>query len=210
MPLNEPPPMKIFCVRHWRRITASLLEEGWSIFSQHCCDKRQCTTTWLLSRMLLSELYKIIVNKVTFSGFREGDRPPLDPPPTSTPFILRLRLTSSLIRFYYEHLKVKMILNHITWIPVCFNIMFRMINKRALLVEVWWALISLIFYLFQNNFASFRSPKWVLFRPKRFILEALLLPMQKTVSDNVVLEFRNPCRSHENIRLMMWAKAQDT
>jgi len=45
-----------------------------------------------------------------------------------------------------------------------------MINKRALLVEVWCTLISLNFYLFiiifQNNFASLRGPKWVLFRIK--------------------------------------------
>jgi len=32
--------------------------------------------------MLLSEVYKIVVNKVTFVGFRGSDRPnrPLDPP----------------------------------------------------------------------------------------------------------------------------------
>jgi len=30
------------------------------------------------------------------------------------------------------------------------------------------------------------------------------------VSDNAVREFRNPCRNHENVGLMMWAKAQDT
>jgi len=28
-----------------------------------------------LSRMLFSELYKIVVNKVTFVGFKGGDRP---------------------------------------------------------------------------------------------------------------------------------------
>jgi len=33
-----------------------------------------------------------------------------------------------------------------------FNVMFHMINKRALLVEVSCTLISLNFYLFQNNF----------------------------------------------------------
>jgi len=35
-----------------------------------------------LSRMLFSELYKIMVNKVSFLGFRGRDRPicPLDPP----------------------------------------------------------------------------------------------------------------------------------
>jgi len=42
-----------------------------------------------------------------------------------------------------------------------------MINKRVLLVEVRCTLISLNFYLFQNNFASIRSPKWVLLRLKR-------------------------------------------
>jgi len=30
--------------------------------------------------MLCFELYKIMVNKVTFIGFTGGDRPPLDPP----------------------------------------------------------------------------------------------------------------------------------
>jgi len=45
--------------------------------------------------------------------------------------------------------------------------MFHMINKRALLVEVWCTFISLNFYLFQNNFATlgsqngFCSPKKV-------------------------------------------------
>jgi len=35
--------------------------------------------------------------------------------------------------------------------------------------------ISLNFYLFQNNFAGLTgAPKWVLFRLKRFLLEALL------------------------------------
>jgi len=34
-------------------------------------------------------------------------------------------------------------------------------------------LISLNFYLFQKKFASLRGPKWVLFRLKRFLLEAL-------------------------------------
>jgi len=36
----------------------------------------------LILRMLFSELYKIMVSKVTFPGFRGGDRtpPPLDPP----------------------------------------------------------------------------------------------------------------------------------
>jgi len=44
--------------------------------------------------------------------------------------------------------------------------MFHMINKRALLVAVWCTLISLKVYLFQNDFASLRGPKWVLFRRK--------------------------------------------
>jgi len=43
-----------------------------------------------------------------------------------------------------------------------------MTNKRALLVEVWCTFISLNFYLFQNNFASLRGPKWFLFRLKKF------------------------------------------
>ena len=51
--------------------------------------------------------------------------------------------------------------------------MFHMINKRALLLEVWCTLIILNFYLFQKNFANLRGPKWVLFRLKRFLLEAL-------------------------------------
>jgi len=48
-----------------------------------------------------------------------------------------------------------------------------MTNKRALLVEVWCTLISLNFYLFQNNFASLRGPKWVFFRLQRFLLGTL-------------------------------------
>ena len=51
--------------------------------------------------------------------------------------------------------------------------MFHMINKRALLLEVWCTLIILNFYLFQKNFTNLRGPKWVLFRLKRFLLEAL-------------------------------------
>jgi len=54
-----------------------------------------------------------------------------------------------------------------------FNIMFHMINKRALLVEVSFTLVSLNFYLFQNNFATLRTPKWVMLRLKRFLLETL-------------------------------------
>ena len=53
--------------------------------------------------------------------------------------------------------------------------MFRMINKEALLVEVSCTIISLNFYLFHNNFASFRGPKWVLSRLKRFLLEVLAI-----------------------------------
>jgi len=37
----------------------------------------------LISRMVLSELYNIMVKNVTFVGFKGGDRPnrpPLDPP----------------------------------------------------------------------------------------------------------------------------------
>jgi len=45
--------------------------------------------------------------------------------------------------------------------------MFHKINKRAHLVEVWCTLISLNFYLFQNNFATLRGPEWVLFRLKK-------------------------------------------
>jgi len=51
--------------------------------------------------------------------------------------------------------------------------MFHMINKRALLVEVSCTLISLNFYLFQNNFASLGGPKCVLFRLKKILLESL-------------------------------------
>jgi len=34
----------------------------------------------LISRMLFCKLYKIMVKKVSFVGFRMGNRPPLDPP----------------------------------------------------------------------------------------------------------------------------------
>jgi len=64
----------------------------------------------------------------------------------------------SLTRFYYEHLKV----------------MFHMIIKRGFLVEVWCTLISLNFYLFQNNFASLRGPKLVLFRRKVSLVGPIL------------------------------------
>jgi len=50
-----------------------------------------------------------------------------------------------------------------------------MINKQTLLIEIWCTLISLKFYLFQINSATLSSPKWVLFRLKRFLLEVLLL-----------------------------------
>jgi len=43
-----------------------------------------------------------------------------------------------------------------------------MIKKRAL------QKFGIHFYLFQTNFASLRGPKWVLFRLKRFLLEALM------------------------------------
>ena len=48
-----------------------------------------------------------------------------------------------------------------------------MIKKRALFVEVWCTSISLNFYLFQNNFASLRDPKWIIFRLKWFLLDIL-------------------------------------
>jgi len=41
------------------------------------------TANDLISRMLFSELYKIMVSKVTFAGFKGDDRPiraPPDPP----------------------------------------------------------------------------------------------------------------------------------
>jgi len=37
---------------------------------------KQWTQNDLISRMLFSELYKIMVNKVTFVGFRGGRSPP--------------------------------------------------------------------------------------------------------------------------------------
>jgi len=46
---------------------------------------------------------------------------------------------------------------------VCFDIMFHMINKRALLVLVGNTLFSLKFYLLKII-----SPNWVLFRLKSF------------------------------------------
>jgi len=45
---------------------------------------------------------------------------------------------------------------HIAWIGLCFNIIFHMIKKGALLVQVWCTFISFNFYLFQNNFSSLR------------------------------------------------------
>jgi len=50
--------------------------------------------------------------------------------------------------------------------------MFHMTHKQTPLVEVQCTLISLNFYLFQNNFATLRGTKWVLFHLKRFLLEA--------------------------------------
>jgi len=87
---------------------------------------------------------------------------------------------SSLIRFCYEHLKLmlkKWQYCHMTWIPVCFNIMFLVFKKRALLVEISYSYISLNFYLFQNNFAAL-GPRCFL-RLKRFLLEALLTRQKK-------------------------------
>ena len=49
--------------------------------------------------------------------------------------------------------------------------MFHMIKKRAL------QKFDGHFYIFQNNFASLRGPKWVLFRLKRFFLEPLPITM---------------------------------
>jgi len=54
------------------------------------------------------------------------------------------------------------------WVPLCFHVMFHMINKRARFVEVWCTLISLSFYIFQNNFSSLRGHKCVVFRLKKF------------------------------------------
>ena len=80
-------------------------------------------------------------------------------------------LISSLIRFYYKHLKIMLkngnIITLLEYLYVRFNTMFHMISKRALLVEVWCTLISLTFDLFQINFACLRGPKWALFRLKR-------------------------------------------
>jgi len=81
----------------------------------------------------------------------------------------------SLIIFYSEHLKVmfkKWQYGHISWIQLCFNVMFHMINERTL-VEVWCTLISNDFSLFQSIFASLRGHNWGLFRLKIFFLEAL-------------------------------------
>jgi len=43
--------------------------------SQHCCDKT-VDDKMALYPVLFSELYKIMVNKVTFAYFRGGNRPP--------------------------------------------------------------------------------------------------------------------------------------
>jgi len=44
--------------------------------TQHCCDKAADGKMMALkSRMLFSELYQIMVNKVIFVGFRGSDRP---------------------------------------------------------------------------------------------------------------------------------------
>jgi len=63
-----------------------------------------------------------------------------------------------------------------------------MINKRALFLEVWCTLISLNLYLFQINFASLKGLKRILFRLKRFLLEALLVPLVVRVP-----QVGNPC-----------------
>jgi len=77
-------------------ITASLLQEEMVYTSLHCCDKTTddkiaiYREQWQFEHdeilfgvgfdVLFSELYKTMVNKVTFLGFRVGDRPPLKPP----------------------------------------------------------------------------------------------------------------------------------
>jgi len=50
--------------------------------SQNFCEKTIDDDEMALHRefILFSELYKIMVNKVNFFGFRGGNRPPLDPP----------------------------------------------------------------------------------------------------------------------------------
>jgi len=55
--------------------------------------------------------------------------------------------------------------------------MFHVINKRALLVEVWCTLISLNFYLFQKNLQVLGAPNGFCCL-KRFLLEALLVIRQ--------------------------------
>jgi len=47
--------------------------------SQHCCDKNNGWPNGLISRMLFSVLYKIIVNKVNFSGFTGRSLPWISP-----------------------------------------------------------------------------------------------------------------------------------
>jgi len=52
--------------------------------SQHCCDKTMDDKMASYGSMLFSELYKIMVNKVTFRGFKGGSDcpncPTLDSP----------------------------------------------------------------------------------------------------------------------------------
>jgi len=94
-----------------------------------------------------------------------------------------------LIRFYYEHLKVifkNWEYGHISWIPLCFNVMFHMINKRGLLVEVRHTLISLNLYLFQNYFASLGGPKWALFHQKKFLYTGSLHHVNIHLSDSAL------------------------
>jgi len=50
----------------------------------------------LILRMLFSELYKIMVNKITFAGFMGGDRP-LWIPPVSTTGILLIQICNKLL-----------------------------------------------------------------------------------------------------------------
>jgi len=79
-----------------------------------------------------------------------------------------------MIRFYYEPLKVMFkIGNTVTFLEyryVLTKCFIWSINEHFLKYDV---LINSDFYLFQNNFASLRGPKWVLYRLKKFLLEAL-------------------------------------
>jgi len=89
---------------------------GWVIFGSqvslhvHYCKRDEVDFTALLwrnnggqngfiSRMLFSELYKNMVNKITFVGFREGDRP--NRPPWICPWFesLFLKLASNILNW---------------------------------------------------------------------------------------------------------------